>query len=45
MRASPNQRLQLTGDAHLRVYLWIHIAAGWFFSTMFVLGITGMVRR
>lgn len=29
----------------LRVYLWIHTLAGWFFTSMFVAGITGLVRR
>jgi hypothetical protein len=27
------------------IYLWIHIAAGWFLSTLFVSGVTGLVRR
>jgi hypothetical protein len=31
--------------ALVRVYLWIHIAAGWFLSTLFVSGVTGLVRR
>jgi hypothetical protein len=30
---------------HLRWYFWLHILAGWFFSTMFVAGVTGLVRR
>ena len=29
----------------VRLYLWIHIAAGWFLSTLFVSGVTGLVRR
>jgi hypothetical protein len=29
----------------VRIYLWIHIAAGWFLSTLFVSGVTGLVRR
>lgn len=29
----------------LRWYLWVHILAGWFFSAMFIAGITGLVRR
>ena len=31
--------------ALVRVYLWIHIAAGWFLSTLFVSGVTGLVRH
>jgi uncharacterized protein YjbI with pentapeptide repeats len=31
--------------ALVRIYLWIHIAAGWFLSTLFVSGVTGLVRR
>jgi hypothetical protein len=31
--------------ALVRLYLWIHIAAGWFLSTLFVSGVTGLVRR
>lgn len=30
---------------YLRIYLWIHILAGWFFTSMFVAGFTGLVRR
>ncbi len=29
----------------VRIYLWIHIAAGWLLSTLFVSGVTGLVRR
>jgi len=29
----------------LRWYLWLHILLGWFFSSMFIAGITGLVRR
>jgi hypothetical protein len=28
----------------LRVYLWVHIMLGWFFASMLVAGITGLVR-
>jgi hypothetical protein len=31
--------------ALVRIYLWIHIAAGWFLSTLFVSGVTGLVRH
>jgi hypothetical protein len=30
---------------HLRWYFWFHILAGWFFTTMFVGGVTGLVRK
>jgi hypothetical protein len=29
----------------LLFYLWLHIAAGWVLSTLFVVGLTGMVRK
>ncbi len=29
----------------LLLYLWVHIAAGWVLSTLFVVGLTGMVRK
>jgi hypothetical protein len=29
----------------LRWYLWLHIMAGWFFASMFVAGVTGLVRK
>ncbi len=29
----------------LRWYFWFHILAGWFFTTMFVGGVTGLVRK
>lgn len=41
----PNANAKPPWGWRLRAYLWIHIAAGWFFSTMFVLGITGVARR
>ncbi len=31
--------------ALVRIYLWTHIAAGWLLSTLFVSGVTGLVRR
>ncbi len=30
---------------HLRWYLWIHILAGWFFISMLIAGITGLVQK
>ena len=29
----------------LRWYFWGHILAGWFFTTMFVAGVTGLIRK
>lgn len=29
----------------LRSYLWIHVLAGWFFTTMLVAGLTGVVHK
>jgi hypothetical protein len=29
----------------LRVYLWIHTIAGWFLTTLWVGGLTGLIRR
>jgi hypothetical protein len=31
-------------DRHLRWYLWLHIAAGWFFTLMLVAAFTGLVQ-
>jgi len=28
-----------------RRYLPLHILAGWFFTTLFVVGVTGLIRR
>ncbi len=28
-----------------RIYLLVHILAGWFFTTLFVVGVTGLIRR
>ncbi len=30
---------------HLRWYFWFHILAGWFFTTMVIAGVTGLVRK
>jgi hypothetical protein len=30
--------------ALIRLYLWLHIVAGWVFSTLFVSGVTGLVK-
>ncbi len=29
----------------LRAWLWFEIGAGWFFTTMFVIGFTGVIRK
>jgi hypothetical protein len=29
----------------LRWYLWLHILLGWFFASMLIAGVTGLVRR
>lgn len=29
----------------LRVYMWVHIAAGWTLTTLLVVGLTGLVRK
>lgn len=29
----------------IRWYLWVHILAGWFFATMLIAGVTGLVRK
>jgi sRNA-binding regulator protein Hfq len=34
-----------TDGSLLRVYLWIHIIAGWFLTTLWVGGLTGLIRR
>ncbi len=35
----------VTGGSLLRYYLWFHIIAGWFFTTLWVGGLTGLIRR
>jgi hypothetical protein len=35
--------LPITGG-ELRVYLWFHIIAGWFLTTLWVGGLTGLVK-
>ncbi len=30
---------------HLRWYLWLHILAGWFFTSMLIAGISGLVQK
>ena len=36
--------LGTTGGA-LRVYMWVHIGAGWTLTTLLVVGLTGLVRK
>jgi hypothetical protein len=31
--------------AFLRIYLWFHIVVGWILSTLFLTGVTGIIRR
>jgi hypothetical protein len=33
------------GGVLLRIYLWIHISVGWILSTLFLTGVTGIIRR
>jgi hypothetical protein len=33
------------GGVLLRIYLWIHISVGWVLSTLFLTGVTGIIRR
>jgi hypothetical protein len=40
----PNADAGLAG-ALLRIYLWIHIGFGWLLSTIFLTGVTGIIRR
>ncbi|MFK4727436.1 hypothetical protein ABIE89_008536 [Bradyrhizobium niftali] len=40
---TPNS--QTTSGKFARYYLPIHILAGWFFTTLFVVGVTGLIRR
>jgi sRNA-binding regulator protein Hfq len=36
---------RVTGGSLLRYYLWFYIIAGWFFTTLWVGGLTGLIRR
>jgi hypothetical protein len=40
----PNADAGLFG-AFLRIYLWFHIVVGWFLSSLFLTGVTGIIRR
>jgi cytoskeletal protein CcmA (bactofilin family) len=33
------------GGVLLRIYLWIHIGVGWILSSLFLTGVTGIIRR
>ena len=35
----------LTWGGALRGYLWFHIAAGWFLTTIWVAGLTGVIKK
>jgi hypothetical protein len=34
-----------SGGKNLRRYLWFHILAGWFFASMLIAGVTGLVQK
>ena len=36
---------KFTWGSALRAYLWVHILLGWFFTTLWVAGLTGLVRK
>lgn len=36
--------IPLSAGGFLRFYLWFHIAAGWVLTTLFVVGLTGLIR-
>jgi hypothetical protein len=40
---APNSRT--VPGSRARLYLPLHILAGWFFTTLFVVGVTGLIRR
>jgi hypothetical protein len=37
--------ISVTDGSLLRYYLWFHIIAGWFLTTLWVGGLTGLIRR
>ncbi len=37
--------MQIKSGGAIRVYLWFHIAFGWILTTLFVVGLTGLVRK
>jgi hypothetical protein len=39
----PNAKTRL--GSWVQVYSWLHIALGWLFSSIFVVGITGIVKQ
>lgn len=44
-RRLPLLRLELNSGAFLRAYLWVHILAGWVLTTLFIAGLSGLVRN
>jgi len=37
-------KLRLSAGSVLRAYLWIHILVGWIFTTLLIVGLTGLIR-
>jgi len=37
--------VKLTSGGFLRIYLWLHIAAGWTLTTIWVAGLTGIIKK
>ncbi len=43
-RISKDSAIPIKGS-HLRIYLWIHIFAGWILTTLLIAGLTGLVKK
>jgi hypothetical protein len=41
----PRSDLTLTWGGALRIYLWLHIALGWTLTTIWVAGLTGIIKK
>jgi hypothetical protein len=37
--------VRVSSGRWLRSYLWVHVLAGWFFTTMLVAGLSGLVKK
>ncbi|MCX6907065.1 MAG: hypothetical protein NTY01_03370 [Verrucomicrobia bacterium] len=41
----PRGCVKLTSGGALRIYLWVHIALGWTLTTIWVAGLTGVIKK
>ena len=39
------KEIMITGVGFLRLYMWLHILAGWILTSLLVVGLSGLVKR